>query len=313
MTLFGAFLKMIRFPNLIFIALTQVLFHFAIIRPILDPMGVDPVITRTVLYVLIAASVLIAAAGYIINDYFDINIDLVNKPRENVVDRIVSRRWAMLLHFILSGTGIILSFYVSWKTGLWDITLINFLCVLLLFGYSVSLKRRLLIGNIVIASLTAWVILILSFSEFRIAVPNAKTLIEASTKIIRLGALYAGFAFILTLIRESIKDMEDIQGDVKYGCRTMPIVWGINATKVYTGVWLIVLIAAITILQVYVLPFRWWLPISYSLVFILVPLILIFISLFKAGNPADFRRLSNYTKFVMFTGIVSMVFFYYYL
>ena len=108
---------------------------------------------------LVVSSVLIAAAGYIINDYFDINIDQINKPTANVVDKIVSRRWAMAWHFVLSGVGILLSAWVAWRTGFWYILFGNFICVLLLFGYSVSLKRKLLFGNIVISLLTAWVIL----------------------------------------------------------------------------------------------------------------------------------------------------------
>ncbi len=85
---------------------------------------------------------------------------------------------------------------------------------------------------------------------------------------------YAGFAFIISFIREAIKDMEDMPGDAKYGCRTMPIVWGVNATKVYVAVWLIVLIAVLIILQVYVLQFKWWLAVAYSVATIIFPLIL---------------------------------------
>jgi 4-hydroxybenzoate polyprenyltransferase len=114
----------------------------------------------------VAASVVIAAAGYIINDYFDINIDQINKPTGNVVDKIVSRRWAMAWHFVLSGVGILLSAWVAWRTGFWYILIGNFFCVLLLFGYSVSLKRKLLSGNILISLLTAWVILVIGLSEF---------------------------------------------------------------------------------------------------------------------------------------------------
>jgi 4-hydroxybenzoate polyprenyltransferase len=311
MRLTAAFLKMIRLPNLIFIALTQLLFHQCILHAALEPVGLRPMIDGWPYILLAVASITIAAAGYVINDYFDINIDEINKPKKNVVDHIVSRRWAMAWHFMLSGIGIILSFYVSWKTGLWFIAIANFLCVMLLFGYSVSLKRKLLSGNILISLLTAWVILILCFSEMFRPDPGPVWTIAIEQKIVRLGFLYAGFAFISSLIREAIKDMEDMQGDARYGCRTMPIVWGVNVTKVYVAVWLIVLLAVLVLVQVYVLQFRWWLPVAYSVGLIILPLLYIFYKLFRASTPKDFHRLSNWTKLVMFTGILSMVFFCY--
>jgi 4-hydroxybenzoate polyprenyltransferase len=315
MRLTAAFLKMIRLPNLFFIALTQFLFHFCILHPILGQLALSPLINGSLFIVLVIASMLIAAAGYIINDYFDINIDEVNKPKKNVVDHIVSRRWAMLWHFIMSGIGLTLSFYISWKTGLWYILIANFFCVMLLFGYSVSLKRKLLSGNILISLLTAWVILVLCLSEsgYLLFTKVDPAILSAKTKIVRVGFLYAGFAFISSLIREAIKDIEDLEGDARYGCRTMPIVWGVHTTKVYIAVWLIVLLALLVGVQVYVLQFKWWLPVVYSIVLIILPLLYIFYKLFRAVSSKDFHLLSSWTKLVMFTGILSMVFFYFYL
>ena len=125
--------------------------------------------------------------------------------------------------------------------------------------------------------------------------------------------MYASFAFISSLIREAIKDMEDMPGDQKYGCRTMPIVWGVNVTKTYTAIWLVVLIAVLIGVQIYVLQFKWWLPVIYSIVLIILPLLLIFYKLFSAKEPRDFYLLSRWIKLVMLTGILSMIFFYFYL
>jgi len=288
----AALLKLIRLPNLFFIALTQVLFYYAVVVPVLHQVGQQPELNEFHFYLLVASSVLIAAAGYIINDYFDINIDEVNKPLKNVVDQVISRRWAMLLHFIFSGLGLLLSLYLSWQTGFWYIVITNFICIGLLFGYSVSLKRKLLSGNILISLLTAWVILIITTSEgFYLYYTQVDTgVLEAHRKIIRIGNLYAGFAFISSLIREAIKDMEDREGDARYGCRTMPIVWGLNTAKVYVGVWLVVLIAILVIVQFYVLQFRWWMPVTYSFFLIISPMFYIFYNLFVAVRPADFHR-----------------------
>ena len=102
-------------------------------------------------------------------------------------------------------------------------------------------------------------------------------------------------------------------GDEKYGCRTMPIVWGVNATKVYIAVWMIILIAILIVIQVYVLQFRWWWAVVYCILLIILPLIYIFSKLFKASSNQDYHKLSSWTKLVMLTGILSMIFFYFYL
>jgi 4-hydroxybenzoate polyprenyltransferase len=315
MRLLRAFLKLVRLPNLFFIVLTQFLFYYCILLPLLSSADAIAAIDQAQFILLSLASVLIAAAGYIINDYFDVNIDQVNKPKKNVVDLIVSRRWAILWHFVLSGIGILLSLYISWKTGLWYIVLANFACAFLLFGYSVSLKQKLLSGNILISVLTAWVILILCLSEFRLSQGESVdgNWLAAQNKILRLGFLYAGFAFILTLIREAIKDMEDMEGDARYGSKTMPIVWGVPATKVYVAVWMIVLLAVLVAIQVYIIRFHWWWPILYCTVLIILPLAYTFSRLFKAMTPGHFHYLSSITKTVMLTGILSMGFFYFYL
>ena len=142
---------------------------------------------------------------------------------------------------------------------------------------------------------------------------NNQQLINMVNKISRIGFLYASFAFISSLIREAIKDIEDMQGDAKYGCRTMPIVWGVNATKVYIAVWLVVIVSLLIILQIYVWPYKWWWPMIYSVLFIILPFGFIFFKLRKARSTKDYHSLSNWTKLVMLTGILSMIFFYFYL
>lgn len=310
MRLIAAFLKLVRLPNLCFIALTQVLFQFCIFQTLYRDAVPANDLYRFLLISL--ASLLIAAAGYVINDYFDINIDEVNKPQRMVVDKLIHRRWAIAWHFMLSAAGIILTAVALPLFSKWYLILANIICVILLWLYSTTFKKSLLIGNIVISLLTAWTILIIFFSKFSLF--DAFGLgSNTHDKFFRLAFLYAGFAFISSLIREAIKDMEDIEGDARYGCRTMPIVWGVNATKVYTAVWLIVLIALLIVVQVYVLQFKWWLPVIYSIALIIVPLLIIFYKLFKARSAKDFHQLSAWTKGVMLAGILSMVFFYFYL
>ncbi len=310
MRLIAAFLKLVRLPNLFFMALTQVLFQFCIYHTLYK----DSVPPNDLLHfiLLVFASLFIAAAGYIINDYFDINIDEVNKPHKMVVDKLISRRWAIAWHFMLSTSGIIFTILAVPFAQKWYLILANILCVALLWFYSTNFKKSLLTGNIVISLLTSWTILIIFFSKFDLtdAFGAGNTI---NHKFFRLAILYAGFAFIVSLIREAIKDMEDMTGDARYGCRTMPIVWGVNATKVYVAVWMIVLIAALVILEVYVLQFKWWLAIAYSVPAIIFPLVVILSKLRKSVSPAHFHKLSTIMKMVMLAGILSMFFFYYYL
>lgn len=310
MKLIVAFLKLIRLPNLFFIVLTQTLFQYCIFYPLFKDN--IPANDSTQFIFIVLASVFIAAAGYIINDYFDINIDEVNKPQRLVVDKIIHRRSAIVWHFILSIAGIACTILAMPFLQKWYLILANMACVALLWLYSTNFKKTLLLGNIIIALLTAWTILIIFFSKLSLTDAFGTEDISEH-KFFRIAFLYAGFAFISTLIREAIKDMEDREGDEKYECHTMPIAWGVNAAKVYTAVWLIALIAILVLVQVYVLQFRWWLPVTYSFVLIIFPLCYIFLKLFKASVKKDFHELSSWTKLVMLTGIVSMIFFYFYL
>lgn len=319
MKLISAFLRLIRWPNLLFITLTQWLFYFSVIESLqLEKNPASPFLfsAHKLFYLLIAASVLIAAAGYIINDYFDMQIDAVNKPDKIVVDRKIKRRWAIILHIVLSFTGMLISFYISYKTGTWVIGIANIVCVFLLWFYSTTFKKKLLTGNIIISALTAWVIVVdYFFAGAAIINYNGWHLGNYSFDIKRLykfTILYAGFAFIVSLVREVVKDLEDMQGDARYHCRTMPIAWGIPATKVFTAVWIIVCCGSLAIIQLYAWQSGWWLSAVYCILLIIIPLLFILRKLYTATVPADYHQLSRYIKFVMLAGILSMLFFKFY-
>jgi 4-hydroxybenzoate polyprenyltransferase len=258
---------------------------------------------------LVTASVCIAAAGYIINDYFDLNIDRINKPDKNVINTVISRRWAILWHLVLSMAGLCFTLLAT-GFGKWYLVLANFVCVILLWLYSTKFKRQLLVGNVVISLLTAWTVLILFFLKvpFSAALDSDETI----SKYFRIAFLYGGFAFIISLIREAVKDMEDMIGDERYGCRTLPIVAGIRATKIYIAVWTVVLIAALVLLQLYILQFGWYAAVAYCVLVVIAPLVWFFGALFKSMNPVEFHRLSANSKWIMLSGIVSMIFFWFY-
>lgn len=311
MKLISAFFRLVRWPNLVIIAITQLLFYFSLVQPLYRK-GINNQFEKTLFLLLIIASLLIAAAGNIINDYFDLNIDQVNKPEKLIIDKLIKRRWAIVMHILFSLAGLLISFYIDFHSGARWIGLTNFICIFLLFGYSISLKKKLLIGNVLISALTAWVIIVCFICYYQSFYCSAcdRSYFEAyNHRFIRISFLYAGFAFIISLIREVVKDMEDMDGDARYGCKTMPIVWGIPASKVFVAVWLIVLIGSLSVVQFYVWQFGWIWSAVYCITLIIFPLIWLLRKLFMAQAPKDYHQLSTVIKLVMVTGLISMIFF----
>lgn len=312
MKLLIAFFKLIRWPNLFFIALTQFLFYHCIVLKI----SIDKIVNidfQINFYLLILASVLIAAAGYIINDYFDLQIDNINKPDKVLVDTIIKRRWAIMWHWILSATGILLSAYISIKVSQWTILIFNSVCVVALWFYSTHFKKKLLIGNFLISLLTAWTIIVVYLfsgaSLFNLHGWQIGQLPFDVKRLYKLTMLYAGFAFIITLIREVVKDIEDMHGDVQFGCKTMPIVWGIPASKVFAAVWIIVCSGTLAVIQLYAWQNGFRLSVAYVLLLIITPLLMMIKNLYRSETAADYHKISNQLKLVMLAGIISMLFF----
>jgi len=308
-----SFFRLVRWRNLFFIALTQWLFYFIVVRSLqFFPFSIHP--SRHVLfYLLMLASVLIAAGGYIINDYFDLQIDSINKPEKVVVDRTVKRRWVIVWHLIFSGIGLLLSLYISYRTGYWVIGIVNFFCIFLLWFYSTHFKRQLLIGNLVISALTAWVIMVVYFFAGA-GLLNYNGWHEGQynldvRKLYQLTAIYAGFAFIISLVREVVKDLEDMYGDSQYHCQTMPIVWGVPVSKMFAAVWVVVCCAALLVMQFYMWQLGNWAEAIYTIILVIVPMVIALRLIYHAKLPADFHKLSNLFKLIMFTGILSMIFF----
>jgi 4-hydroxybenzoate polyprenyltransferase len=311
MQLIGAFFRLIRWPNLVFIFLTQFLFYYFILVPGFG-MGAEtllfhPALRPDLFYLLTLSSVLIAAAGYIINDYFDLNIDRVNRPDKLVVEKLIKRRWTIIWHWVLSGLGVLLGIYVSWKLRTPLVGLSNLGCVILLWFYSTTFKRKLLIGNVLISLLTAWVILVLYLCEIRFHGLLDMDYRRILSRLFKFTIVYGGFAFIISLIREVVKDIEDMDGDARYNCRTMPIVWGVNVAKVFAATWLVVLIGALVVIQFYALQRAEWLMVLYSVLLVDGPLVWILRKLYNAQAKAEYHLLSSAIKGVMLAGILSIL------
>lgn len=286
-----AFLQLIRINNLLIMLFTQVLSYYFLSAHI----GIDQLLEPRFVY-LCLATVFVGAGGYIINDYLDINLDLINKPGKVIVGQIISRRWTMFWHFTLNGLALIMGVYIGAK-----VTIAIACAALLLWVYSVSFKRKFLIGNLLVSLLSAFVIIINYVYDTGL---NAGLIIA-----------YSIFAFSITLLREIIKDAEDIRGDGRFDCKTIPIVLGIRQTKnilfYLTFVFIVVLVAYTTL---YASAFEFVYPITrvgflfYMLLGVWAPLGVMLYKIRKADTTSDFTRLSLLAKLIMVTGILSMVF-----
>lgn len=245
---------------------------------------------------LCIATLLVGAGGYIINDYIDVKLDLINKPDKVVVGQYISRRWSMFLHLVVTASAFILGLCIGTK-----VTLAILAATVLLWLYSVSFKRQFLVGNIVVSFLSAFVIIL-----------NYVYDNSLNTELI---AAYSFFAFTLTLLREIIKDTEDMRGDGKFDCKTIPIVMGVRKTKSILFAINIVLILALFLYTTFYTagyPFiypavRGWL-IFYMLFCVAIPLLCMLYFIKTADTTYDFHRLSSYTKLIMVLGMLSIVF-----
>lgn len=306
----ASFFKLIRWPNLVFIALTQILFYFFVYTPMLKVAAKGN--QNLYFYLLVIASILIAAAGYIINDYFDVQIDSINKPDKIVIGKTIKRRWAIILHWFFSGIGILLSVFVSYKTTIWSIAIVNIISVFALWVYSAIFKKKLLSGNLIIAALTSWTILVIYFFVGANIVSlngwNNSYNIFDERRFFKVALVYAGFAFVMTLIREVIKDLEDMEGDRKYDCKTMPIVWGVPASKVFVAVWIIVAATTLAIVQLYAWQSGRWIAAMYFIITLIVPLFYLLKEFRYAITTEDYAKLSTIVKMIILAGILSMVF-----
>jgi len=214
-----------------------------------------------------------------------VKIDAINKPERLLVGRHIRRRRAMFAHLILSGLGVLLGLLLSLPVGL-----ITLGAVLLLWGYSARLKKMMLVGNVVIALLSASMLLIVAVY---------------ADQLNRITLGYALFAFLISLIREIIKDIEDMKGDASFECRTLPIVAGMRGAKLV----LYPLIGAFqAFLIVVILHHASGLVFDlYMVGLVLLPSIWLVVKLVRADRKRDFTYLSNVNKLIMFAGILSML------
>jgi len=312
-------LKLIRWQNLLIVVLTMVLMRYAIVEPLISRIGVIllkgsgeeiPMVLQLPLshfFMLVFATVCITAGGYVINDYFDIRTDLINRG-EVIVGTRIPRRKAMLWHSILNIAGVAAGFYVSARTGSFWFGIIFLLVSGLLYFYSASYKRQFLIGNLLVSILTAlvpvlavifeWAAIYRYYSVYAIELPDLKFLFY-------WAGGFSLFAFLTTLIREIIKDVEDFKGDAAYGRNTIPVMIGIRASRIIS-----IGLITITIVALFMV-WRFFINDRITLIYIsaaiVIPMLYVIYRLIKSQDKKELHIASGIMKLIMLAGILYSV------
>lgn len=295
------FLKLIRYQNLLIIALVQAVFHFGFLK---QQKGLIVALNDIEFVLLILATVCIAAAGYIINNIVDQETDNIAKPEKVIVGKHIAENKAYTFYIVINIIGVVLGFFIANLVFKPSFAAIFIAVAFLLYMYATQFKQSLLAGNFLVSFLVAFSILLVGlFDLYPIITNENRPFLGVLFQII---IDYAVFAFLLTFIREVIKDIEDYEGDLKTGMNTLPIYLGKEKTqKIVFGLSFIPLIALLYYLNANFKSLDY--VIYYTLVFIIAPMLYFIVKLWQAKTQKEFNHLSTVLKIIMITGILSII------
>jgi len=295
------YLVFIRWKNLLMILLIQLLIKFVLFQKFDLSVSLD----NLHFFLLSLSTICIAAAGYIINDIHDIKADLINKPNKVFVSKKISVSRANNLFIVINSIGLLLGFYLSFYINHNSFFIIFILTSLLLYRYAIDLKNRLLIGNVVIAVIVFFSIMIIIVFDIVPATNNYNN--QTQIHIVKLLLLISGFAFSLTLLREIIKDMEDVIGDKKINAKTLPIVWGETKTKK-----LLFFLSLFIFMGINYFSFLLYQSNLYAAVYLTIivslPLLYFLLKINRSKTKNDYHKLSGLLKIIMLLGILTILF-----
>lgn len=295
------FLKLIRYQNLLIIALVQAVFHFGFLK---QQKGLIVALNDIEFVLLILATICIAAAGYIINNIADQETDNIAKPEKVIVGKHISENKAYTFYIVINIIGVVLGFFIANLVFKPSFAAIFIAIAFLLYMYATQFKQSLLAGNFLVSFLVAFSILLVGlFDLYPIITNENRPFLGVLFQII---IDYAVFAFLLTFIREVIKDIEDYEGDLKTGMNTLPIYLGKEKTqKIVFGLSFIPLIALLYYLNANFKSLDY--VIYYTLAFIIAPMLYFIVKLWQAKTQKEFNHLSTVLKIIMITGILSII------
>lgn len=306
------FFRLIRFNNLLMILFIQWIIQFFIANPVLHIYGIENSLPTFELTAISLAFLLIAAGGYVINDYFDQKIDAINKPGKRIVGTKVRPEKAMILHQVLTIAGTLIGLALSYWSKSITLAVIFIALPGGLWFYSSSYKRQFMIGNVAVAFITALSVIVVGILNSAYLLKEYGIIINETPipgTIMKWTGGFAFFAFITTWIREIIKDLEDEYGDRELECRTMAIVWGAGKTKLFLYFLISLTVVSLFVIENLWINFEGSLTFRYIVLGILLPFIILSYLLYNAKTKEDYHTASNFTKGIMLVGVLYSIVF----
>lgn len=295
------FLKLIRYQNLLLIAFMQLVIRFGYLELVNIPLS----LWYWQYSLLIVATVLIAAGGYVINDIFDQETDAENKPNKVIIGKSISESKAYIIYASLTITGVACGFILANSVEHSNFAVVFVLIATLLYFYASTLKQIALVGNIVVALLLAFSVIIIGMFDI---FPNTFDMNrQQMTLAFSILLDYAKFAFIINLVREIIKDIQDIKGDNTQGMKTLPIIIGIPKTKIIA--FILLLLPSLYLLyysKTYLFENNLFYGLAYILALVVTPIIMCLTQIWNAKENNDYKKISTFLKWIIFFGILSI-------
>lgn len=255
---------------------------------------------------LVLSTVLIAAAGYVINNIFDQDTDLENKPDDVIIGKHISEASAYNIYAALNISGVAIGFYLSNVIVKPSFAAIFILIAASLYIYATSLKQIMILGNVIVALLLSLSVVIIGIFDLYPVIDARNQALMANLFSVLLD--YSVFAFIINLIREIVKDLEDISGDANQGMQTLAIVLGVEkTTKLVFALGMLSIITLFIYTNNYFIANDLFIATLYTYLFVLAPLLLFTIKIWTAKSKEEFRNLSALLKWILFFGIVSII------
>lgn len=309
-----AFLRLIRWPNLLIVFFTQLLIWGCLVAPLNSGTGTSFAFLNFPHFLLLSSSVIfIAAGGYIINDIYDVKIDLINKPQKVIIGSKIAAEKALGIYFFLNLMGLVIAAYLCFLIKKPFLFLIQLLSITLLWSYAYRFKKSYAWGNITVAFLTALTVLILIFYDpFFLQFATGKVTKHSTEALINLYIIlgYAYFAFMTTWVREIVKDLQDIEGDNSAGCQTIPIVSGSQTAIRWIQVIAILIVLPLLFLAGILFLGKGIILSLYILSALIIPLIFLIAQIAKSQLPTHFQKISRNLKFIMLAGLLGLIVFY---
>lgn len=293
------YLNLIRYQNLFFIALVQVFIKYGLFQAF----RVETALNHFGFALLVIATICIAAAGNIINDIYDVEIDKINKPNKVLIGKKISERSANRLFIILNITGVAIGFYLANSIGKPSFAALFIVFSALLYLYASYLKGILLIGNLLVSALVAMSLIIVALFDLFPAITSQNQATQSA--VFKIVLHYALFAFFINFIREIVKDLQDFNGDKKGGMNTLPIALGRKRTIKIVFILGVFMVLGI-VFYMYEYLYNEQTLLLYFLFAIVAPLLYFCIKAWDAETQKNFSFLSKLLKIIMFLGICSI-------